>query len=250
MANAVIEINTDGLTGLSLTIDVYPEGSDAVAFTSVALTEATNRKGVYTGTVSNPAAGDYQAQLKSGSTVLGDFYGPLTNMTNMHLFALRVGKVVGLTANTDPLANPLGNYASNTAGGVLQNLGKATVTVVSPVTQGGTISIIQGDDYKATDNRAILFALPASVWGNLTNATVAFVALRANSQIGPLSGTIVNGNTSGQSAQLELAGADTSAAKPSENPSDAYLYAVRITKAGDEITTFRGRLILARNLFD
>jgi len=152
-------------------------------------------------------------------------------------------------AASDPLANPLGNYGSNTAGGVLQNLGKVNVTIVSPITNTGLIKITQGDDYKAADNRAIPFPLPVAQWGDLTNATVAFVAVRAGSRIGPLAGTIVNGNASGQAAQVELAAADTSGARPSDNQNDTYEYAVRVVKAGDEITVFRGPLLLERNLF-
>jgi len=86
-------------------------------------------------------------------------------------------------------------------------------------------------------------------WGDLTNAAVAFVVVRAGSRIGPLAGCIVNANASGQAAQVELAAADTANARASDSPSDAYEYAVRITKAGDEITTFRGRLILGKDLF-
>ena len=73
--------------------------------------------------------------------------------------------------------------------------------------------------------------------------------MRAGSQIGPLTGSIVNANASGQAAQVELAAADTASARASDSPNDAYEYAVRITKAGDVITTFRGRLILGQDLF-
>jgi hypothetical protein len=152
-------------------------------------------------------------------------------------------------AASDPLANPLGGYGSNTAGGVLQNLGKVNVTIVSPITNNGLIKIMQGDDYKATDNRAIPFPLPVAQWGDLTNATVAFVAVRAGSRIGPLAGTIVNGNSSAQAAQVELAAADTSGIRASDNQNDTYEYAVRVLKAADEITVFRGPLLLERNLF-
>ena len=62
------------------------------------------------------------------------------------------------------------------------------------------------------------------------------------------SGIFVGGQT-GQAAHVDLAAADTASAPASDSPNGAYEYAVRITKAGDVITTFRGRLILGQDLF-
>lgn len=83
MAAAVIEANV-GITGLTLTVDMYPIGSDTVAAAAISLTEATNRKGLYTATTTAALIGLHNAFLKLGSTVIGTGYVVMTDDTSVH----------------------------------------------------------------------------------------------------------------------------------------------------------------------
>lgn len=56
-----------GLTGLTLTATLYPDGSDTAAVSGVSLTEATNRKGYYTGSVTG-LSGLHYVRVLSGAT--------------------------------------------------------------------------------------------------------------------------------------------------------------------------------------
>ena len=58
-------------TGLTLTVELYPHGSDAIANTGGdSLTEATNRKGLYTATVAETLSGWHTAHIKLSGTVI------------------------------------------------------------------------------------------------------------------------------------------------------------------------------------
>lgn len=83
MANAVIEANI-GITGLTLTVDLYPLGSDTIAASAVVLTEATNRKGLYTGTTAAALTGLHNAFLKTGTTVVGIGFVVMSDDTDIH----------------------------------------------------------------------------------------------------------------------------------------------------------------------
>lgn len=70
MANKTVAILAP--TGLTLTLEVYPDGSDTIANTGGdALTEATNRKGLYTCTVTEALSGLHTAHIKQSGTVIG-----------------------------------------------------------------------------------------------------------------------------------------------------------------------------------
>ena len=83
MATANIEFFI-GIPGLTLTVDIYPFGNDTASFSAVSLTEATNRLGLYSGTIDSPTVGMYQAFVKNGSAnfAVGDIY--LDNTTSIH----------------------------------------------------------------------------------------------------------------------------------------------------------------------
>jgi len=58
-------------TGLTLTVELYPHGSDTIANTGGdSLTEATNRKGLYTATVAETLSGWHTAHAKLSGTVI------------------------------------------------------------------------------------------------------------------------------------------------------------------------------------
>jgi hypothetical protein len=55
-------------TGQTLELDAFPEGSDTAFASAQAMTEATNRKGLYTATLTDPPAGTYTIHVyRSGA---------------------------------------------------------------------------------------------------------------------------------------------------------------------------------------
>src|SRR5579872_5596204 len=97
----------------------------------------------------------------------------------------------------------------------------------NPVAANGQVSIVAGDDYKAADSRALVFANPAGSWPNLTSANVFFVGQAGNfppqqfvptsvvdavplqlnfpaALIAPVQGTVVNPSGSSQSVSFDL----------------------------------------------
>ncbi|MHB1950106.1 MAG: hypothetical protein ACYCQK_01375 [Acidiferrobacteraceae bacterium] len=90
MATPTIEVLL-GITGLTLTADMYPFGSDTAAFSAVALTEATNRKGLYVNSAAivNPAGGWYDFVLKSGGSYLGNMTSYVPNLAGTYRIADR-----------------------------------------------------------------------------------------------------------------------------------------------------------------
>lgn len=57
-------------TGLTLTVEVVARGADVITET-ISLTEKTVAKQVYTGTIATATAGEYELNLKSGSSYIG-----------------------------------------------------------------------------------------------------------------------------------------------------------------------------------
>lgn len=69
------------LTGQTLTVELYPKGSDTIANGAGgdSLTEATNSKGRYTASIAETLSGWHYYVAKSGSTVLRNGYVYMTD---------------------------------------------------------------------------------------------------------------------------------------------------------------------------
>lgn len=106
----------------------------------------------------------------------------------------------------DPLTNTVpGAYAQGTAGYILGSINPAQVTIVSPVSSDGTaITVLRGDDYLLTDNRALTFT--GSTWPSIIGASIA---LKVN-----FAGTILSYTgtvTAADSCYVELTDTQTGA---------------------------------------
>lgn len=87
-----------------------------------------------------------------------------------------------------------------------RNLTGGVVTSVGPVAAGGSVSILQGDDYKNADGRALQWT--STTWPNLTSATILMTAKQGASTF-TKSGTVVT-PTGTAEVQIELTNVDTS----------------------------------------
>lgn len=83
MASTPVEIQAP--SGRTLTLELYPLGSDTIANTGGdSLTENTNRKGFYQATVTESLTGWHQIVVKDGSTAVANGYIYLTDTTDVH----------------------------------------------------------------------------------------------------------------------------------------------------------------------
>lgn len=84
MANTIVEIQLP--SGVTATLSLYADGSDTLANTggADALTEQTNRKGLYLATVTEALAGLYWAKVLIGSNVLASGWVVLADDTGTY----------------------------------------------------------------------------------------------------------------------------------------------------------------------
>jgi hypothetical protein len=72
---ATQQIEFEAPSGLTLTCTLHVAGSDTVSHTASAVTEQTNRKGIYRATFSSVSANTYQLIARSGSTGVASWWG-------------------------------------------------------------------------------------------------------------------------------------------------------------------------------
>jgi hypothetical protein len=113
MANAIVEYKF-GAPGFSLTVNLYPFGSDTVALNAAAFTEATNRKGLYTLTTGAGLTGMYDAFIYNGSVLVDVGVVWMANDTNVHRIA---ESVAAITIQDATGSIPL--IAAGSAGGLV-----------------------------------------------------------------------------------------------------------------------------------
>lgn len=78
------------------------------------------------------------------------------------------------TVENHPLASSVpGSFASGTAGNALGRIGPADITVVSPVSESGDITIVAGDSYVTAKGTALSWT--SSDFPDLTGATLSFL---------------------------------------------------------------------------
>src|SRR5690606_3716044 len=83
MASTPVEIQYT--SGVTLTLELYPLGSDTIANGSGdTLTEETNRKGLYIATVTEALTGWHHAIVLHGSVPVSVGYVYLTDTANVH----------------------------------------------------------------------------------------------------------------------------------------------------------------------
>jgi hypothetical protein len=163
-----------GKTGLTdVTIDVYRAGTLIV--TAAATVEV--------------GGGLYRYTLASGSTtVVGEYAGIFktadATVDQQWIPTLWVIGRAGVEFLTDPMASVVpGAYVAGTAGYVLGQVGTADVVVYGPtLLDGGTLTLVRGDDYLAEDARAI--EISSADWPDLTGAEIRMTVRRRREAFG------------------------------------------------------------------
>lgn len=199
-----------GLTGLTATYDLYPDGSDTPAVSGASLTEATNRKGLYTATLNAPTVtvtGVHWVKLYIGGAYFPavlwvDVPSSGTVTTVSDRSAIDVSQVVRAddrNGDAVPTAAQIDTQLSNTHGNgtwesgamsqtdinnigdrIAETLGDNPIQIQSPATGDNTLDIVQGMDYYTADGRDIEFPfiadyVPTSCKLTLVSGTVQTV---------------------------------------------------------------------------
>lgn len=87
------QIEFEAPSGMTLTAKLYTSGSDTVAYTASAVTEQTNRKGVYQATFSNVAANTYQLIATVGTNAVAVWWGYAQNSNATYQFGSNLSGV-------------------------------------------------------------------------------------------------------------------------------------------------------------
>ena len=114
----------------------------------------------------------------------------------------------------------------------------ATVVASSPVTSQGSIEIVQGDDYAAADDRALIFNLTSVPY--LTAAVSATLIISWGVDSVSVAGTITNAGAATQTVTAELTAEQTILM-----PVTGTTYQLRAVIASTNVVTLkRGRVLV------
>jgi len=258
-----------GATGLTVTVDVY-NAANTLIVTAAAATAIGG--GLYNYTLAGASTGTeglYLAIFKTANAAVDQQHIPslwaigvagverldaavssrnattpptaaaVTNAVwdkaiSAHAIAGSTGQALSAAgAASNPLLDQVpGAYASGTAGAALGRIGAGQVTTVSPVSQGGMVTIVSGDDYNAADGRALEWTDANAAWPDLSG-TIAFICGSVT-----VAGSIITSTGPGKKVRVQLTAAQTALL-----PQFTSVYTILMTQSdGDRITLVQGVL--------
>ena len=108
-----------------------------------------------------------------------------------------------------------GSYAQGTGGWALGRIGTGTINVTLPVAADGAVTVFQGDDYSASDGRALDWTDTDGVWpSDLTGATISVKI----AGIASLAGSVVTPTGANKKVRLQLTAVQTTVLRASTRP--------------------------------
>ena len=200
MANTVVELLS--AAGLTLTLELYPEGSDTIANgAGDTLTEATNRDGLYTATVTEALAGYYYAKVIDGSSnLISAGWVKLADDTNTYTVGERVVAIEGTNRQFDDLndvaaTDIVSGGAITTSGGAVSN-----VTTVATTTTN--------TDMRGTDSALLASSAPTNFGDLAITVTTGQVTVGTNAD---KTGYSISGTKTTLDALNDVSAADVNA---------------------------------------
>ena len=130
-----------------------------------------------------------------------------------HQTAGTTGKALSTAGSAaDPLTNTVpGSYTSGTAGYALGRIGSGQITTTSIVAQSGNVTTVAGDDYNATDGRAIDWTDANASWPDLTGASILVTVKSGSTTLMAKAGSVVTPTGAGKQVRVQPTAADTRA---------------------------------------
>jgi hypothetical protein len=160
--------------GLTLTLDLFPEGSDTATASAKASTEETNREGVYLCTVSEAATGNVLGIIKSAGATIGHVrYVDVADDTSTYLESGRanVTSISGDSTAADNLESACDNYsATRGLTGTALPAAAADAAGGVPISDAGELDLDAMDTNVAT----VVADLPQKVTKNVALTNFAF----------------------------------------------------------------------------
>jgi hypothetical protein len=156
--------------------------------------------------------------------------------------------VVTPEAGGDPWAMLLpGTYEAGSAGNLFSRLATSPIVVQLPAFNSANPRLVQGDDYRNADGRAILWQDPdGATWPTLTGATITLTAYYPYREPTPAftaSGTVVTATGVSKSVRVDITAANTA----DLTAPLAYPFDVQATLSnGHKVTLVVGKLQLVR----
>lgn len=200
MANTIVELLSPA--GLTLTLELFPEGSDTIANgAGDTLTEATNRDGLYTATVTEALAGYYYAKIIDGSSnLISAGWVKLADDTNTYTVGERVVAIEGTNRQFDDLndvaaTDIVSAGAITTSGGAVSN-----VTTVATTTTN--------TDMRGTDSAFLSASAPANFGDLAITVTTGQVTVGTNAD---KTGYSISGTKTTFDALNDVSSADVNA---------------------------------------
>lgn len=223
MATQTVEFRA--APGLTLTAKLFTAGSDTVVQTASAVTEATNRKGTYAATFTDPGAAEFELIAFSGTTPVCRWFCTLTLTTaTFQAYEVRVASVVDKSGYSLTPTTGLGNQTANITGNLSGSVGSVT----------GAVGSVTGAVTVGTNNDKTGYSLTVSPPTAAQITTAIYAALPADHTVSGSYGVrLLLAHNSNR--ELQLTGSNHAAADVHEFQPDVITAAALATDAVQEI---------------
>lgn len=235
---ATVGVHLPLLTGLSLTLKLYPRTSGSIAngASGDALTETGT--GYFTATVAETLTGIHRADILQGSVLKYQGWVDMSQASPVvDEYLATITAVDALPSNDDLAAE------------VVAALSAYEVTVQSAVSTDGEVTIVAGDTYGATTERYLSFTITGSL-PDLSAATLTFTAKHKRvtgvSIVG--TGALVSQSASQTVIRVSITAAQTANGRAYYG--DQWVYDLEATLSGGAKRTLVGPQAPCRVLLD
>ena len=237
-----------GLTGVTpLTCDLFPENSDTAAASGVTLTEATNRKGFYTASVSVtgwhtvklyvsaayfPAV--FAAQIPSSGTITAVSEAGVVRADNRDGAAIPASATALTPQDITDIATETSLQVAAVVQGLTGGISQDTIA------NGGTLRLKRGDSYVAADGRQKTFTV-SGINGDWSGGTAKLWLQGRAANIEDIPETSFSQVDDVITATFDVAAADFDAIPVGQ----AWRWELKVTLGGTRLNTpIEGKLVV------
>lgn len=233
-------LNEAGRPWNGTTFDTTPTAGEWSTYV-IAMTEDSTM-GYYRATMPTSIAGDYTYRVhkRIGGVASEAPTDPLVWTGELGWSGTAVVGVSDLASASDPMTNAASGYAAGTLGGVISSIRTGLVNFVSALGAGGTVEMVQGQDYSATIGNSLDWVIPSGAsWpSDLTGYTIT-VVIKVQGTDKTFTGSVVTATGTSRTVRLELTAAQS--ATVTANEGSGWRYSVKATSGSVVVELARGR---------